>query len=98
MNMLEQYTKFYKEVAYQKAAEDLTMLNESLKFLEYGTAREKYNPAVVFQPRDTVEEDLVREIDMADRGFLFNWMQQGQYWRDERNKYVGKVEDQCDEI
>ncbi|MDH4467107.1 MAG: hypothetical protein QE271_03545 [Bacteriovoracaceae bacterium] len=98
MTMLEQFTKFYKEVAYQKAAEDLTMLNESLKFLQYGTAREKYNPAVVFMPREKIEEDLVRQIDMADRGFLFNWLQQGQFWRDERNKYVGKMEDQCDEI
>lgn len=94
--VLRQLALFYRESAINKAAHDLTMLNESLKFLQFGTEREKYNPAVVFRPRDEAEEILIDQIDLADRGFLFQWMQQGQFWRDERNKYKGSIKNQCD--
>jgi hypothetical protein len=77
IKVLRQLSLFYREKAIDKAAHDLTMLNESLKFLQFGTEREKYNPAVVFRPRDDAEEILVDQIDMADRGFVFQWMQQG---------------------
>lgn len=93
--MLRKYAGFFKEQAYAVAAQDLTMLSESLRFLEFGTAREKYNPAVVFMPRTDKDEDLIRMIDLADRGFIFDWKQNGTYWRDERNKYKGKIEDKC---
>jgi tetratricopeptide (TPR) repeat protein len=96
IKVLRQLALFYRESAINKAAHDLTMLNESLKFLQFGTEREKYNPAVVFRPRDDAEEILIDQIDLADRGFLFQWMQQGQFWRDERNKYKGSIKNQCD--
>jgi tetratricopeptide (TPR) repeat protein len=96
IKVLRQMSLFYREKAINKAAHDLTMLNESLKFLQFGTEREKYNPAVVFRPRDVSEEILVDQIDLADRGFLFQWLQQGQFWRDERNKYKGNISNQCD--
>ena len=96
IKVLRQLSLFYREKAINKAAHDLTMLNESLKFLQFGTEREKYNPAVVFRPRDDGEEILVDQIDMADRGFVFQWLQQGQFWRDERNKYKGSISNQCD--
>lgn len=96
IKVLRQLSLFYRENAINKAAHDLTMLNESLKFLQFGTEREKYNPAVVFRPRDDSEEILIDQIDMADRGFVFHWMQQGQFWRDERNKYKGNIKNQCD--
>lgn len=92
---LKQFSGFYKERALSKAAEDLTMLSESLRFLEFGTEREKYNPAVVFIPREDKDEDLVKQIDLENRGFVFNWMQIGSFWRDERNKYKATVVDRC---
>lgn len=96
IKVLRQLSLFYREDAINKAAHDLTMLNESLKFLQFGTEREKYNPAVVFKPRDDADEVLIDQIDLADRGFIFHWMQQGQFWRDERNKYKGSIKNQCD--
>lgn len=96
IKVLRQLSRFYKEKAMNKAALDLTMLNESLRFLQFGTEREKYNPAVVFRPREELDEVLVDQIDLADRGFLFQWKQQGQFWRDERNKYKGPIKNQCD--
>lgn len=96
IKVLRQMSLFYREKAINKAAHDLTMLNESLKFLQFGTEREKYNPTVVFRPRDVTDEVLVDQIDLADRGFLFQWLQQGQFWRDERNKYKGSISNQCD--
>lgn len=96
IKVLRNIASFYREKAMNKAAEDLTMLNESLRFLQFGTEREKYNPAVVFRPRDESDEILVEQIDMSDRGFLFQWKQQGQFWRDERNKYKGSINNQCD--
>lgn len=96
IKVLRQLSLFYRENAINKAAHDLTMLNESLKFLQFGTEREKYNPAIVFKPRDDADDILIDQIDLADRGFLFQWMQQGQFWRDERNKYKGSIKNQCD--
>lgn len=95
MALLKKYSRFFEEKAINKAAKDLTMLYESLKFLKFGTAREKYNPATVFRPKEEVEENLVYEIDLEKRGFIFRWRQLGQFWRDERSKYKVKIKDQC---
>jgi hypothetical protein len=94
--MLRQYSKFYEEDALKVAAERLTMLAESLKFLGYSTAREKYNPLTVFIPREDESESLVEQIDLEKRGFVFNWKQIGGFWRDERNIYYGDVKSRCD--
>ena len=45
--------KFYEEDAINAAANELIMLSESLKFLKYGTAREKFNPSNVFKEKDS---------------------------------------------
>jgi len=96
LKILKVYTKFYKEEALDKAAEELTMLSESLKFLGYSTAREKYNPLTVFIPREKEQESLVDVIDYHNKGFVFKWKQLGDYWRDEREKYYGAMSSKCD--
>ncbi len=96
LKILKKYAGFYKEKALDRAAEELTMLSESLKFLGYSTAREKYNPLTVFIPRDKEQESLVDVIDYENKGFIFKWKQLGDYWRDERHKYYGAMESKCD--
>ncbi len=94
--ILKKYAGFYKEKALDQAAEELTMLSESLKFLGYSTAREKYNPLTVFIPREKETESLVDVIDYENKGFVFKWKQLGDYWRDERQKYYGSMDSKCD--
>ncbi|MCB9091737.1 MAG: hypothetical protein H6621_03590 [Halobacteriovoraceae bacterium] len=96
LRSLIRFSRVYKEKAINKAAEDLTMLAESLKFLGYSTAREKYNPITVFIPRENENKNLIEVIDYEKRGFVFRWMQLGNYWRDERNKYFGEMKNKCD--
>ncbi|OFZ71768.1 MAG: hypothetical protein A2451_08360 [Bdellovibrionales bacterium RIFOXYC2_FULL_39_8] len=84
--------KFYEEDAINAAANELIMLSESLKFLKYGTAREKFNPSNVFKEKDS--RMLGEEIENND--FILRWSQAGDFWRDERYKYKGIFKSQCD--
>jgi len=96
IRMLQNYSKFYKEKALNKAAQELTMLYESIKFLGYSTAREKYNPLTVFLPKEEKKKSLIEVLDYESQGFIFTWRQLGNFWRDERLKYFGEVVNKCD--
>ena len=96
IKMLKNYSKFYMEKAINKAAEELTMLHESLRFLGFSTAREKYNPLTVFLPKKDTGKPLIEVLDYKNQGFVFTWRQLGNYWRDERLKYFGEVKSKCE--
>lgn len=95
LRMLIKYSAFFKEKALRKSAEELTMLAESLKFLGYSTAREKYNPTTVFLPREDETKSLIEVLDYDQKGFVFNWKQIGGFWQDERNIYYAEIENKC---
>lgn len=84
---------FYRETALARAADQLIHFSESLRFLKFDVAREKYNPEVVFQRKDRVLSSLVREL--PDERFQIRWLQQGDFWRDERPDYIGVVNNKC---
>lgn len=85
---------YYKDEALRVSAENFVMLAESLKFLEFDVIREIFNPDTVFIPRE--EEKLVYVDDnQKDHQFRIHWIQMGDYWRDERLKYTGKITSKC---
>ena len=91
---LKQASKFYEEEAIQRSAKQLVMLSEALKFLKFGTEREKFNPAVAFQNEEELEMEKVFD-DLDEEGFRLRWRQSGDFWRDERNKYLGVITNKC---
>lgn len=94
IKMLTKAAVFFEEEAINRSASELVMLSESLKFLKHRTEREKFNPTIVFQKNEDSKTTYVR--DLLEKGFFLSWKQAGDYWRDERNKYLGLVKSQCD--
>jgi hypothetical protein len=83
--------------ALSKAAEQVVMLYESLRFLGFDIAREKFNPDVIFQQEDKRRASstlLVKRNSKAET-YELAWRQYGDYWRDERMLYRGKITNLC---
>lgn len=93
LRVVERETDMLREKALQRAARKLIVLSESLRFLKFDVAREKFNPDKVFQKPATAA--LIE--DLPTNEFLVRWLQYGDYWRDERLKYKGIIKDQCGE-
>ncbi len=92
--MLKKKLRIYEEDAINMAAKELVMLSEGLKFLKYGTEREKYNPGLVFQ-QSTSEDKNKLFYDLGQKGSYLRWKQAGDFWRDERTKYLGILKTKC---
>lgn len=94
INMLNQKRKAYMDGALERAANRLIMMGEHLKFLRFDVQRERFNPDVVFKQSLEKKPETVVE-DLGNRTFRIKWNQYGDYWRDERLKYLGAIENAC---
>ena len=83
-----------EEDAWNETAKSLVILSESLKFIKFDVAREKYNPDKVFQVDEAPKASVVEE--KADLSFEIHWIQWGDYWRDERGLYRSILKNRCE--
>jgi len=83
---------FSEDNALTDAARRLVVMGESLRFLQFDVIREQYNPDKVFAPPPE-PETLVETL--PDKRFLLHWIQWGDFWRDERMSYRGKLKNWC---
>lgn len=91
--MLERLNDIHEEKAVARSSEHLVMLAENIRFLTFDVAREKYNPDAVFQDDNQQHLELMESLER--NRFLIRWDQTGDYWRDERLLYRGKIRNQC---
>ena len=95
MNMLKRGRQYYEDPAFAALARHLVILGESLRFLKFDVAREKFNPDRIFsEPPPVVPLKLVDSAD--EMNFRLHWLQWGDYWRDERILYQGLMKKKCD--
>lgn len=83
----------FEDLALTDAARRLVIMGESLRFLQFDVIREQYNPDKVFAPLEQPSENFIE--DVSDKMFLLKWLQWGDYWRDERTLYQGKLKNWC---
>ena len=102
--MLQMELKSASEIASNAAAELLVTTSEQLKFMKYDVARQKYNPDEVFtqtsaHPMDSAMGSAMDSMDAPSpspaEGFKVNWPQQGDFWRNERLSFKGRITSQC---
>lgn len=94
LSHLKKLLPVYEDRALEKAAKELVIMGESLKFLKFDVVREKYSPDKVFlAPPGTKDEPLIEE--KGAEGFLLHWIQWGDYFRDERGLYRAKLKNWC---
>jgi tetratricopeptide (TPR) repeat protein len=105
LKMLDQVTRMHAEAALRRSADYLVTLGESLHFLKFDVARERYNPDVVFQvdaeapgpsaPAPSPYAALTGADGAPLDAFTFSWRQAGDFWRDERQSFRGGISSQC---
>jgi tetratricopeptide (TPR) repeat protein len=95
IKMLSRQKGVYEYEALEVLANHLVILGESLRFLKFDVAREKFNPDRVFREVQPKSKILVDDVD--EMQFRLHWTQMGDYWRDERLNYKGLVRNICDE-
>ncbi len=94
MNNLEHQKEASEEEALQVAARSLVTLSESLRFLKFDVAREKFNPDKVFAP-ETPPKIKIIETEGSLK-FEIHWIQWGDFWRDERILYKAILQNRCE--
>ncbi len=87
---LQGIVEYYMEKLTRESANKLLMLNESIRFLTYDVERQKYNPDAVFVEKQENSSDI-KGID----DFEIRWKQTGDYWGNERTKYIALLKNQC---
>jgi tetratricopeptide (TPR) repeat protein len=92
--MLTRARQYSEDRALSALAKHLIILNESLRFLKFDVARERFNPDRVFAEPEPTPIKLVENGE--DKNFHLHWIQWGDFWRDERVLYQGVVKKQCD--
>ncbi len=78
--------------ALDRAAGQLLLMAEQLRFMKFEVARQKFNPDSVFIPSETFGDSFATS---KDQEFRIRWVQLGDFWRDERLSYRGVVANQC---
>jgi tetratricopeptide (TPR) repeat protein len=94
LRMLARHKQSLENDALQVLAKHLVILSESLKFLKFEVIREKYNPDSVFASDKPPETLLIDKTD--ELSFRLHWTQWGDYWRDERLAYRGRMKNRCE--
>jgi tetratricopeptide (TPR) repeat protein len=94
IKMLARRKQMKENEALQVLSQHLLILAESLKFLKFDVARERFNPEAVFSEEVTTEDPLVETTD--EKTFRLRWKQSGDFWRDERQSYRAKIKAKCD--
>jgi tetratricopeptide (TPR) repeat protein len=93
MGMLKRGKQVYEDQALEALARHLVILGESLRFLKFDVQRERYNPDRIFAESAPVKATLIDSSD--DKNFRLHWQQWGDYWRDERQVYLGLMKPKC---
>jgi hypothetical protein len=92
----EVHLRLYMNEALQRAAEKLFTISETLKFLSFDVAREKFNPNVVFEA-PTAQRAIFSERSLLHPVRQLAWKQFDDYWRDERASYIVEIKNRCAE-
>ncbi len=95
LKMLSKERSLREASALDTLANHLIILGESLRFLKFDVAREKYSTDRVFKEVLPASKILVDDLD--EKLFRVHWTQMGDYWRDERLVYKSLVKNRCDE-
>jgi tetratricopeptide (TPR) repeat protein len=90
---LKRSRQLYEDRALEALARQLVILDESLKFLKFDVARERFNPDRVFAVAPEQSNVLIDSSD--EKNFRIHWLQWGDYWRDERMLYRGTLVNRC---
>lgn len=94
IRMLSRRAKLYATDAFDRAAKKLVMVDENLRFLKFAVQREKFNPDMVFEA-PSATEDMSAVLDTGSENVRIHWLQNGDYWRDERLNYKGILPNRC---
>lgn len=94
ISMLNRRRQYFEDHALEALARHLVILGESLRFLRFDVARERFNPDRVFAEPVVESPKLVDDADA--KNFRLHWLQWGDFWRDERALYRGVVSKKCD--
>jgi tetratricopeptide (TPR) repeat protein len=95
LKVIDKQLKSIAPDALARSANQILLIAEQMRFLKFDIARSKFNPDNVFKP---VSEDYTRKTVApgADgETFEVRWLQNGDYWLDERNKLKGMITNQC---
>jgi hypothetical protein len=91
---LERQRDSAEEEALDGAGRSLLILAESLRFLKFDVAREKYNPDKVFAPDPPPLDKVITENSPTN--FDIHWIQWGDLWRDERLLMRALIKNRCE--
>jgi tetratricopeptide (TPR) repeat protein len=94
--ILEKKYPVYAEDASQKTADNLISYSEKLRFINFDTAKnnvslERANPG---EPKSAGSNRASPEV-APEENFKIQWVQKGDFWRDERDHYRAIVDNQC---
>jgi tetratricopeptide (TPR) repeat protein len=97
LRLLEQRLRSLTPDALNRTASQILNISEQMRFLRFDIERSKFNPDLVFKP---VSDETGRRMAVAPSAeggdsFEIRWIQSGDFWLDERNKYKGVITDQC---
>lgn len=81
------------EDASSEAARRIILLAENLRFLRFDVEKAKFDPSAVFVPSEPEDKPLLEA--KGDSRFRISWPQVGDYWREERLSYTGRVVNRC---
>ena len=85
-----------EEEALDGAARSLVILSESLRFVKFEVAREKFNPDKVFAPNEPPPPEIQIITQTQASTFDIHWIQWNDFWRDERLLYRVKLKRKCE--
>lgn len=99
IQMLGKKMKLYYNVALERAAMKLIMMDENLRFLKFSVQRERYNPDSVFKTDSeiTLATPPQSGVDESSENIRIRWLQNGDFWKDERLRYEGSLPNRCSE-
>jgi hypothetical protein len=93
LKMQRQRLRQFTDRALERAASQLVMMAEHLRFLKFDVAREKFNPDNVFREIKDEPKTLVEET--GNNAYIIRWYQLGDYWRDERKTFRASEPNRC---
>jgi tetratricopeptide (TPR) repeat protein len=94
ISMLKRLKQVHEDHALEALARHIVILGESLRFLKFDVQRERFNPDRVFAEKTPLKSTLVDSSD-DNKNFRLHWQQWGDYWRDERQLYLGQLKNKC---